>query len=65
MKIRDYESGRNLNDVDITLSRDEVEELSGYLSRLLANPGLRSVQLSNVEGMRFSAEISVTLEARA
>lgn len=63
MKIRDYESGRNLYDVDITLTRDEVEELSAYLHRLLADPALRSVQLSNVEGLSLCAEVSVTLDA--
>lgn len=62
MKIRDYESGRTLTDIDIVLSRDEAEELSAYLHRLLENPSLNFVQLSNVEGMYVSAEVSVTLE---
>jgi hypothetical protein len=62
MKIRDYESGRTLTDIDIILSRDEAEELSEYLHRLLSNPTLKCVQLSNVEGIHVSAEVSVTLE---
>ena len=61
MEIKDYESGRNLYDVDLILTREEAEELSGYLTRLLENPSLRSVQLSNIEGLRLSAEVSVTL----
>lgn len=61
MQIRDYESGRDLSDIDVILSREEVEELSAYLHRLLADPGLRSVQLSRINGLGFAAEFSVTL----
>lgn len=61
MDIRDYESGRSLNDVDIVLTRDEAEELSAYLGRLLTNPGLKSVQLTRLEGMTIASELSVTL----
>lgn len=61
MDIRDYESGRSLNDVDIVLSRDEAEELSAYLGRLLTNPGLKTVQLTRLEGMTIASELSVTL----
>ncbi|QYK52523.1 MAG: hypothetical protein KF824_09665 [Fimbriimonadaceae bacterium] len=61
MDIRDYESGRSLNDVDIVLTRDEAEELSAYLGRLLTNPGLKTVQLTRLEGMTIASELSVTL----
>lgn len=62
MKIRDFESGRALNDVDIILTREEVEELAIYLNRLLQNPELKSVQVSRIEGMTLAAEVSVTLD---
>lgn len=65
MDIRDYESGRSLNDVDIVLTRDEAEELSAYLGRLLTNPGLKSVQLTRLEGMTIASELSVTLNQDA
>lgn len=61
MVIRDYESGRTLNDIDIVLDREEVEELAIYLRRLLSDPGLNSVQMSQVEGLHLCAEVSVTL----
>lgn len=62
MKIRDFESGRALNDVDIILTREEVEELAIYLNRLLQNPELKSVHVSRIEGMTLAAEVSVTLD---
>ncbi|MBA4292037.1 hypothetical protein C0431_03610 [bacterium] len=62
MKIRDFESGRALNDVDIILTREEVEELAISLNRLLQNPELKSVRVSRIEGMTLAAEVSVTLD---
>jgi len=61
MDIRDYESGRSLNDVDIVLTRDEAEELSAYLGRLLTNPSLKTVQLTRLDGLTIASELSVTL----
>lgn len=63
MDIRDYESGRSLNDVDISLSREEAEELSAYLGRLLTNPGLKTIQLTRLEGLTIASELSVTLNS--
>ena len=62
MEIRDYETGRSLSDVNIVLSTDEAAELHSYLQRLLANPDLKHVHLSEISGLDFSKEISISLD---
>lgn len=62
MQITDYESGRNLRDVNIVLTRDEAEELNAYLSRLLANDQINRVHVSEVNGMHLEREITVSLD---
>lgn len=62
MEIRDYESGRQLSDVNLVLSREEAAELQTYLARLLDNPDLRRVYLSEVSGMCFEKELSISLD---
>ncbi|MBS1709614.1 MAG: hypothetical protein JSS65_12950 [Armatimonadetes bacterium] len=64
MEIRDYESGKHLTDVDIVLSREEAEELNAYLQRLLVNPELRSVHLSEVNGVWLERELTFSLQSR-
>ncbi len=34
MRVTDFETGRSLNDVCLTLTHEEAEELGGYLARL-------------------------------
>ncbi len=58
MHIRDYETGRDLRDVSIVLSPEEIQELQSYLGRLLNNPDLKHVHLSEVEGCFVDKEIS-------
>ncbi|MCB0825569.1 MAG: hypothetical protein KDC26_05230 [Armatimonadetes bacterium] len=62
MTIRDYSTGRNLNDVDIQLTLSEAEELHGVLSRLLARPELSSVQISEYKGFLLKSELCLTLD---
>lgn len=62
MHIHDYESGRSLLDVDIRLSRAEVEELQLYLSRLLQRPDIGTVHISEVSGAMLSQELSITID---
>lgn len=61
MTIRDYSTGRNLNDVDIQLTFSEAEELHGVLSRLLSHPELSSVQISEYRGFLLKSELCLTL----
>ncbi|MDI9637394.1 hypothetical protein QPK87_10750 [Kamptonema cortianum] len=62
MEIRDYETGKRLHDVDLVLSVEEAEELHAYLSRLIARPDMRSVQISQVDGWWLDSEFSISLQ---
>ena len=64
MQIRDYESGKHLTDVDIVLSREEAEELTAYLSRLLASPDVRMVHLSEINGLMLERELTFSLTSQ-
>ena len=61
MKITDFETGRSLNDVCLTLTREEAEELCGYLSRLTDRPDLGHVHLMEIQGSRVQRELAVAL----
>lgn len=61
MRITDFETGRSLNDVCLTLSREEAEELSGYLSRLTAREDLGHVHLMELQGASVRRELAVAL----
>ncbi len=61
MQITDYESGRNLRDVNIVLSRDEAEELQAYLSRMLKNEAIHRIHVSEVQGTHLERELTVSL----
>ncbi len=63
MKITDFESGRSLNDVCLILTREEAEELCGYLSRLTAQPEVRHVHLTELQGASVQRELAVALAA--
>jgi hypothetical protein len=62
MFIHDYESGRELFDVDIVLTKDEAADLAAYLNRLLTYPELKSVQISRIQGTALAAEVSISLD---
>lgn len=63
MQITDYESGKNLRDVNIVLSRDEAEELQAYLGRMLKNDEIHRVHMSEVRGTHLERELTVSLNA--
>lgn len=64
MRIIDFESGKSLNDVCITLSREEAEELCVYLTRLTTDPGaVRHVHLTELRGTSLERELAVALAA--
>jgi len=64
MRITDFESGRSLNDVCLTLTREEAEELCQYLNRLTSNrPDLRHVHLTEIQGSTVERELAVALAA--
>ena len=61
MKIVDYQSGTHLNDVEITLSRDEAAELAAYLHRLVQIPSIGHAHLSELEGVRLERQLTVSI----
>ncbi len=62
MRITDYEGGRTLRDVAITLTRDEAEELAAYLFRLMSSAELRHAHLSSVRGAGLDQELTIALQ---
>ena len=65
MRITDFESGKNLNDVCLTLTREEAEELCDYLARLThtGRTDLRHVHLTEFHGTNVARELAVALAA--
>ena len=61
MRITDFETGRNMNDVCLTLTQDEAEELCGYLTRLTNHTELGHVHLTELEGSHVGREFAVSL----
>ena len=62
MRITDYESTKNLRDVGLVLTRDEAEELSIYLHRMLERSELRNTYLTECRGGGIERELSITIE---
>lgn len=65
MRIMDYETQRSLNDVGITLTPQEVDDLCTYLTRLKGCPSIRQVQLSEIVGNRLEREMTFAIGPHA
>ncbi len=61
MRITDYEAGRVINDVAITLTRAEAEELAAYLRRLIHGPEVQRAHLSEIQDNRLEKELTIAL----
>ncbi len=64
MKIFDYEGHRDLKDVAISLSRDEAVDLLATLERLVNQPDLSKVYLSQLNGNVIEREIAIALDRK-
>ena len=64
MRIWDYESGRNLVDVGLELTRGEADELATYLRRMLDREDLVKVHLTDLCKGLLARELTVHLEVR-
>lgn len=62
MQITDFESGRQLRDVDIVLTREEAEDLLAYIGHLLHRPGVSCAYLSEIEKWSLKREITVSVK---
>ena len=65
MRIRDYETGRELRDIAVGLTPEEAADLIAYLQRLVKNPGIVRVHLSEVSKSRIERELTLSLDPRA
>jgi hypothetical protein len=61
VQITDFESGRQLRDVDIVLTREEAEDLVAYLGCLLHKPGVLLAHLSEVDKWTLKREITLSV----
>lgn len=65
MRIHDYETGHQLRDIEIELTREEVEDLAAYLACMLKRTDLRVVQMSDVSKGFIDGELSISLAGQA
>ncbi len=61
MRITDYEGGRTLRDVAITLTAEEAQELADYLRRLVSRPAVRHAHLSALTGAQLDQELTISI----
>lgn len=61
MRITDFERGRSLSDVAITLTADEATELAAYLNRLIKHREVSTAHLSEVSGMKLERELTIAI----
>jgi hypothetical protein len=62
MRIFDYEGQKDLSDVAISLSRDEAADLLLTLERLVKQPSLSKIYLSQIRGNVIEREIAIALD---
>ena len=62
MRIFDYERQKDLTDIAISLSRDEAADLLATLERLVKQPSLSKVFLSQITGNVIEREIAIALD---
>lgn len=62
MRIFDYEGQKDLSDVAISLSRDEAADLLATLERLVKQPSLSKVYLSQIRDNVIEREIAIALD---
>ncbi len=61
MEMIDYETGRDLVDVGITLTREEALDMVAFLSHLLREPEVKRAYISDVRGFCLEREITLSL----
>lgn len=65
MKIQDYESGRQLKDVNIELTVGEAQELLVYLRRMLERDDLAAIHITDLSDGVIERELSLSLSNSA
>lgn len=62
MRIVDYKTGEELRDVGVSLTAEEAGALIDYLRRLVDQPAVSTVHLTEVSGIGFEREVAFHLE---
>lgn len=62
MQITDFESGKQLRDVDIVLTQEEAEDMLAYLHHLLHHAGVPFAHLSEVDKWTLKREITLSVK---
>ncbi len=59
MRIVDYQSGKELRDVALALTDDELDDLFAYLRRMTTDRRVGHAHLSQIVGSRLERELTV------
>lgn len=62
MTITDYETGRQLRDIGLSLTTEEAQELKEYLTRLLSDTAVTHVYLTEISPKGLEKEIAISIE---
>ncbi len=64
MKIIDYQTGKELTDVSITLSEDELKDLAAYVLKLGHDCHVPRAHLTEYAGCNPRSELTLAIESR-
>jgi hypothetical protein len=64
MKIIDYQTGKELTDVSIVLSEEELQDLSAYIDKLNHDQRVPCAHLTTLSGSSFGSEVTFAVGSR-
>jgi hypothetical protein len=64
MKIFDHQTGKELTDVSITLTEDELKDLAAYVQKLHHDSRVPCAYLTQYCGSQMTSELTVAIEQR-
>ena len=59
MRIVDFQTGKEIRDVAVSLTEEEMLDLSLYLNRLKSDQRISCAHLTEVSGSHFLSELTV------
>ena len=65
MRIMDYQSGKELRDVSLLLTSEELEEIALYVGKLQSNTRITHACLSQMRGAVLDKELTIAVEGRS
>jgi hypothetical protein len=64
MKIIDYQTGKELTDVSVTLSEEELKDLAAYVLKLGHDQRVSRAHLSEYVGSNLRSELTLAIGPR-